>query len=147
MAWAQITNDDVLDGFTPQEQSALANIDGAQDKLSSILARVLTSVRGKIVAGDVPLGPAGMIPDQLQMTVVDIARWRWLISFPQMAKLQTRERKDVYDEAMKQLSRIESGEMKIEDPNSQPGDPQAWTILPKVQHRPKTAGPGREDGL
>jgi len=136
-----------MDELTPLERASLSAIQGSQERLTSVLVRVVKSVRGKIVAGDAPLGPDGTVPEQLMNEVIDVARWRWLISFPQLVKMQTRERKDANDKALEELGRVQSGDVKIEDPNSQAADPQAWTILPKVRHRPRSTGPGREDGV
>jgi hypothetical protein len=116
MAWHQITDQDVLEEFTPAEQAALKGIQGA-DSLPRVLARVIAQVRGAIRAGGYELGDDNTIPDQLDGDAVAIARWRWLISFPQLKALQTVERKQAHDDAQKRIDKVAQQEMKVESPN------------------------------
>lgn len=120
MSWNPIAIQDVLDEFTPQEQAALQNIQGSSLVFARILAKAVGSARGKIAAGGNQLDEDGTIPDQMRSEVIDITRWRWLISFPTLKALQTKERKDAYDEAMSALREIskKNSDIKVELPNA-----------------------------
>lgn len=118
MSWNTITSDEVLAEFTPQEQAALKNIQQAVDNLPGILARIVNQARSSILAGGGRLDALNTIPDQLRPEVIDMARWRWLVSFPTLKTLQTKERKDAADEAKKTLKEVARGELKVEVPGT-----------------------------
>lgn len=117
MPWNAITDGMVLEEFTPQEQAALKGIQ-AQDALPKIIGRVVSNIRGKIAAGGGDLGEEGTVPDTLLTEAIDIARWRWLVSFPQMKAMQTDARKSAYDAAMKMLEQVAKGDITVESPTS-----------------------------
>ncbi|MGO8678050.1 MAG: hypothetical protein ACLQVX_19580 [Limisphaerales bacterium] len=116
MAWKTVTVEDVLGEFTVEEQAALKGIQGAGDALPLILARVVNAVRGAIRAGGYRLGAEGTTPDQLDLEIVAMARWRWLTAFSQLQRLQTRDRRDAHDEALAKLDRIAQQRIAIEPP-------------------------------
>jgi hypothetical protein len=120
MSWSTIATAEVLEQFTPQEQSALQSIQGSTSNLDDILAKVVNMVRGYILGGGNVLDAANTIPDQLRMEVVDIARWRWLNSFPQLKMLQTEGRQKAYEEAMKTVKEVgkKNSDIRIEQPAS-----------------------------
>ena len=113
MDWITPSTDDVLSELMPQEQATLASIQGATDRLSQILPRIIAEVRGHIAAGNYELGPDGTIPDALQEAAIALARWRWLVGFPQLAKLQTKEREQAYKDADEHIDRIAKGKHQV----------------------------------
>jgi hypothetical protein len=52
------------------------------------------------------LDAEGTVPDQLRNVVIDICLWRLLKKFPSLKSIQTKERKDAYDDARKTLKEI-----------------------------------------
>ena len=121
MAWKTVTVEDVLGELTLQEQQALNALEGASDQLPLILARVVNAARGAIRAGAYRLGEEGTTPDQLDMDIIAITRWRWLTAFPQLMRLQTRDRRDAHDEGLARFDRIARQKMAIEPPPPKPG--------------------------
>ncbi len=116
MSWNGITTADVLEEFTPQEIAALNGLQGGQENLAPILGRVVNAARGSIIAGGNRLGPEGTVPDQLRGEIIDIARWRWLISLPQMQRLQSAPRQAAFESAKATLEGVSKGEIRIEVP-------------------------------
>jgi len=116
MSWNTIATTDVLDELSPQETAAFNAIQGASTTQDNILTRVVNSARGSLKAGGNQLDVPGTIPDQLRNDVIDITLWRWLKKFPALKNLQTRERKDSYDDAMTRLQDVAVGKFKIELP-------------------------------
>jgi hypothetical protein len=117
MAWKTVTVEDVLGELTVQEQAALKGIEGAGDQLPLILARVVNAARGAIRAGAYRLGEEGTTPDQLDLEIIAMARWRWLTAFPQLQRLQTRDRRDAHDGAVARLDMIARQKIAIEPPD------------------------------
>ncbi len=100
---------DVLAEFSPEEQAALSNVQANGGNLQTILTKVVAKVRSQIKAGGNQLDQTGAsIPDSLVEEVISITRWRWLLSFPGVEGLQTKERKAAYDEAVETLKEISS---------------------------------------
>jgi hypothetical protein len=132
MAWKTVTVQDVLGELTVQEQAALKGLEGAGDQLPQILARVVNAARGAIRAGAYRLGEDGTTPDQLDMEIIAMARWRWLTAFPQLQRLQTRDRRDAHDEALARLDLIARQKIAIEPPDKPDRSaPRAKIISPK----------------
>lgn len=131
MAWNTIATSDVLNEFTPAEQAALQGIQGATTELAAVLGRVVAKMRSQIKAGGNQLDMTGLtIPDGLQEEAVAITRWRWLNSFPALAALKTKERKDAYELATATMKVVSSNEPNrprtelpaIADPTAAPVD-------------------------
>lgn len=118
MSWSTIDASEVLEQFTPQEQVSLQTIQGNSTALASILLKAVKSARAYIDAGGNQLDAEGTIPDQFRQEVIDIARWRWLVSFPKLKQLQTDERKDAYTDALKTLRSVskKNSEYRVELP-------------------------------
>jgi len=111
MGWNTIATQDVLNEFTAAEQAALQGIQGATTELAAVLSRVVAKMRSQIKAGGNQLDMTGQtIPDGLQEEAVAIARWRWLNSFPAMAALKTKERREAYEQATATMKEISSNE-------------------------------------
>jgi hypothetical protein len=127
MSWTQLTVDDVLKGLAPQEVASLQAIGG--DKGDSFIELAVNEARGAIGAGRYSLGPDGTTPDQLDRYILAVARWEWLASFPQLQKLQTRERQALAQEARDVFQAIREAKYDIEPPtgwaNNRAG--QAWS--------------------
>jgi predicted NBD/HSP70 family sugar kinase len=119
MSWSAITAVEVLQEFNPKEAAQIATIQGAADNLTPILARIVNAARACVIAGGGQVDQAGKIPDQLREDVISIARWRWLISLPEVNEtLQSKNRRDDYDSAMKRMDDVAAGKIKIELPTA-----------------------------
>ncbi len=119
--WITLTTADILSELTPAETAALQTIQGATDQLTPILSKAVAQARGAIRAGGYPLGDDGTIPDQLASDVTALARWRWLTSFPQLQRMQTKERKDAHDAARELLEGVARQKFNIEPPPAPDG--------------------------
>lgn len=110
MPWNTIAPSDVLNDFTPAEQAALQNIQGATTNLGNTLTAVIAQVRGMIKAGgnQVDQTSATTVPDQLRHATIHIARWDWLTAFPGLRAMQSDARKEAAAAAEKRLSSIAS---------------------------------------
>ncbi len=147
MPWNTFTDQDVLaEGFSATELAALKSIQGA-DNLATIVGAVVTSIRGAVIAGGNRLDKSGLIPDQLRQEAVDIARWRILVSFPQLKALQTKERKDAHDAAKTTLKEIAKGEIRIELPATPTTDPGPTGQIKLVTRDKRTFTPRKLKGL
>ena len=118
MSWSIIDESEVLEEFNSKENAAINSIQGATDNLAPILQRVVNAARGAIVAGGGPVDQPGTIPDQLRGDVISIARWKWLIAIPNNDSLQSKNRKEAHDDAMKRLDQVAEGKIKIELPGN-----------------------------
>jgi hypothetical protein len=116
MAWNTIATSDVLNEFTPAEQSALQSIQGASIDLGAILTEAVNAMQGAVLAGGNQVGQPGTVPDQLRREVVAIARWNWLASFPTLKALQSDARKQAHDDAQKRLDDVSMRRIKTEIP-------------------------------
>ena len=118
MPWNTIADTDVLNEFTPQEKAALNGIQGGTANLATVLAAVVLQLRGSIAAGGYTLDPASAvsIPDQLRGDVIALARWRWLVSLPQLKNLQTDARKTAAADAEKKFNEVANQKLNIESP-------------------------------
>lgn len=116
MAWNVLTSRDVLDEMSPGEAATVKAIQGASDLLPRFVLRAVNECRGAIEAGNYPLGPDGTIPDGLASDVIAIARWRWLISLPQLVKLQTKEREQAFKDAQEKLKLATQQKFAVEAP-------------------------------
>lgn len=118
MAWITPTTADVLSEFTASEAATIQNIQGAgSSNLQAILNRVIDKIRDAIIAaGKSTDETATTIPRGLVDDAVAIARWRLLISAPQLQSFQTEARKDANDKALTKLDAIAAGKFGVEPP-------------------------------
>lgn len=114
MAWSTLTIDDVA--LSAPEKAALDAIDASQRV--DIVDDEIASARGKIQAGGNLLGPDGTLPDMLFGEVISIIRWRWLITFPKLDRLQTKERQKEAEDAEEIFRQIMRREIKVEVPTT-----------------------------
>ena len=135
MPWNTIDADAVLAEFTPAERATLENIQGATDNLGSILTNVVAVARGSIRAGGYAVDADGTIPDQLRSDVIALARWKWLISFPQMKAMQTEARKAAAELAQKHLDDCANQKYNIEPVNDAPATTGNWNSERKIVPR------------
>jgi hypothetical protein len=129
MPWITLTTDDVLSEFTPNEAATLRNLQGSGSgpgyaNIDVITARTVDEVRGFINGAgfDVDEVSDTTLPKGLFADAIAIARWRVLISAPQLKQLQTEERKKAFDDAMAKLNRILDGKFSVEPPIPPSGD-------------------------
>lgn len=108
MSWNTIQPSDVQAELLPAEVDQLNALEGATTLLDNILTKTINRVRGQIKAGGNQLDVAGTIPDQLESETIAIARWRWLISFPELEAIQTKARQKAHDDAEALLKEIAS---------------------------------------
>lgn len=128
MSWSTITAAEVLQEFTPAEKATLDNIQASaqgESNLSGILTRTVNKFRGAIRAGGQTLSTTdGEIPDDVRDNVIAHARWTFLISFPQLKVMQTVERKEAFNEALKTLEALrQPGKFNVESPTDDTSDP------------------------
>ena len=119
MSWKIIQSSDVESELLPGELQQLNALEGATTLLDGILVKTINRVRGQIKAGGNQLDVAGTIPDQLESEVIAIARWRWLISFPELEAIQTKARKEAHDNAealLKEIASNKPGRPRVELP-------------------------------
>ncbi len=116
MAWNVLTSQDVLDEMSPGEVATIKAIQEAADLLPRFVQRAVNECRGAIAAGSYPLGPDATVPDGLHSDVIAIARWRWLISLPQLSKMQTKEREQAFKDAQAKLKQITQQDYAPESP-------------------------------
>lgn len=126
MAWAAITEADVLSEFTPDEATSLQTIQqGASnapvDNLPLVLARTVAEVRDYIRSGGYALDTtsSSTLPLGLHSDVIAIARWRWLIAMPRLKTLETDVRERAFNRALKKLDLIAQGNFAVEPPASE----------------------------
>lgn len=119
MSWNTITAADVTNDLTPVEVATLQGLQESTANLDNILTNVVNAARGAIVAGGNQLDQPGTVPDQLRADVIAIARWKWLISLPDLGEgFQSKTRKDAHDDAQKRLDGVSMGKPKIELPDN-----------------------------
>src|SRR4030095_12148697 len=113
MPWITLTTDDVLSEFTPNEAATLRNLQGSGSgpgyvNVDVLTARTIDEVRGFIMAGGYAVDETAedTLPKGLFADAIAIARWRVLISAPQLKQLQTEERKKAFDDALAKLNKI-----------------------------------------
>ena len=122
MSWRPIDTTEVTQEFSNQEVQAIAALTQGGSlsnvpNLATILKNVVNEVRGGIIAGGNALDVIdGNVPDQLRDTVISIARWRWLSSAPALNQLKTKDREDLYNDAMKRLTNVINGTELVELP-------------------------------
>lgn len=133
MSWEIITTEDVLSEFTIAEASAIRSVMGSGSgsglpfgNIDVIVGDVIDEVRGYIIAGGYRVDPVydNSLPPSLFVDAIAIARWRLLISAPAFKQLQTDERRQAYEDALKKLYLISQQKFDIDIP-----DP---TFIPKT---------------
>jgi hypothetical protein len=119
MSWQSITAADVLTEWNTKEPALVKNQQAATDNLPAILTRIVNACRGAVRAGGGQIGPDGTIPDQLREEVITIARWRLLLSLPEVNdSMLGKARKDDYTAAQQTLRDVAEGKLKIEVPDT-----------------------------
>jgi hypothetical protein len=125
MPWETLTTDDVLSEFTPNEAATLRNLQGAGSgsgppftNIDIIVARSIDEIRGYIQGGNYAVDETddSTIPRSLFADGIAIARWRVLISAPQLRQLQTEERSKAFDAAIAKLNLIAAQKFAVEPP-------------------------------
>src|SRR5712672_70618 len=125
MAWEILTTEDVLSQFTIAEAAAIRTLQGSGTgsglpfvNIDMKVAKVVDEVRGYIIAGGYAGDPIldTTIPAGLFEDAITIARWRLLISTPSFRQLQTEERKQAFEDALKKLALVAAQKFFIEPP-------------------------------
>ena len=133
MSWEVLHTEDILSEFTVAENSAIRNLLGGSGSgdapgsgsgppfwnLDVVTIRVVDEVRGYIAAGDYALDETSdprTIPMSLFEDAIAIARWRILISTPLLKQLQTEDRKQAFEDALKKLALIAQQKFSPEPP-------------------------------
>jgi hypothetical protein len=127
MSWEVLTTEDVLSEFTLREADAIRILQGSGSGSGSglpfanmdvIVAHVIDEVRGYIIAGgyEVDLVLDTTIPISLFEDAIAIARWRLLIATPSFRQLQTEDRKQAFEDALKKLALIAAQQFAVEPP-------------------------------
>ncbi len=108
MPWRTIEVSDVLDRFTPAEQSTVAAIQGNSTALQDVISDAVSQAQAMIRAGGNQVDQPGTVPDQLRPQVIAVALWEWISSIPAAKMLCTDQRKDLYEAAQKRLAEVAS---------------------------------------
>lgn len=146
MAWTAITENDLLDEFSAPERTAHDNVKNS-DALGNILRRVINRFRGAILAGGGTLGDDGTLPDSLHGEAIALARWRYLLSLPNIGTaIQSEPRKEEAERAVALLKRIEAGEYRVEDAATA-GDVQSMVPMPSTGDTRTDFSRDNQDGL
>lgn len=129
MSWQIFTTEDAISQFTQAEAAAIRLLQGSGSGWASgsgdqyanvdiIVAKVIDEVRAYIIAGDYAVDetddrtlPVGLFDD-----AIAIARWRLLIATPSFRQLQTEERRQAYEDALKKLALIAAQKFTVEPP-------------------------------
>lgn len=141
MSWTVIAAAEVLQEFTPQEQTAIEAIKGSTTQLAAILLRAVNEWRGAISVHQTLDTTAGTIPADVRPAVIASARWRWLISMPAMKALQTKERAEAAQEAADLLQAIREGQAVESATDS------TATVGPSIHCRPRKMKLRDQEGL
>lgn len=124
MPWSTPIPDDVLSEFTPDEALSLRTIQQGPetrpvDNLPAILGRTIAEFRDCIRSGGYE---ADVVEDTLPLGLhsdcIAVARWRWLISMPQLKQLETDVRERAFKRALEKLDRIADAKFAVEPPTS-----------------------------
>jgi hypothetical protein len=118
MSWFAPSQNDVLNQFLQKEVDAINAAQQSTTLVSDILSKVVDEIRGYIFAGGYPLGDDGSLPAGLHNDAIAIARWRLLISLPSLKMMQTPERKETYELALKKLDKIAAQQWPVELPDA-----------------------------
>jgi len=103
--WSYFTDDEVFSTNVKERQS-IAAIRG-RDDLPDICEQVTGQIRQAYIFSNRELGADGTIPDGLKSRAIAIATWRFVSEgVPQNDALQTKARKDAFNEAVNYLNQI-----------------------------------------
>jgi len=122
--WEVLTSEDVLSEFTVAEAGAIRSLQGSGSgsglpfgNIDAITIRVIDEVRGYVIAGGYTVDDdPRTVPISLFNDAIAIARWRLLIATPSFKQLQTDERKEAFDLALKKLLLIAQQQFAVEPP-------------------------------
>jgi hypothetical protein len=120
MSWSAITEADVKTGTSGLELEGLrtqALADGQADPLPGVIAQVTDEIRGYVLAGGYPVGPASTLPPQLRSAARAMIRWRLGSRLPAPA-LQTEPRRKEYEDALTLCRDVAARKFKPEAPAS-----------------------------
>ncbi len=135
MSWAAPTADDVMSEFTTQEADTIKKIQGASN-LPGILTRVVAEIRDYIRSGGyaLDLTDETTLPLGLHNDAITLARWRLLISLPQLKTLQSDGRKEATERAEKKLLLIADQKFSVEPPDATAGSAKigSWNSENKI---------------
>jgi len=109
--WEIFTTEDVLNQFTIAEAGAIRSLQGSGSgsglpfaNIDAKVARIIDEVRGYVASGGYELDDdPRTIPISLFEDAISIARWRLLIAVPSFKQLQTEERRQAFEDALKKL--------------------------------------------
>lgn len=115
MSWVAIAEADVIsEGFNPSETAAINGVQEATIGLAAILLSTINEARGWIAARGDDLGADGTAPNVLKPHIIALARWRWLITCPKLALLQTEARQKAAEKAQEILLDVAKGDLPID---------------------------------
>lgn len=110
--WTAPAATDVLQEFTPMEKATLNAIQQAATQLPAVLANIVEIARKAYRDGGREVSAvAGTIPAGEFSRVIAWARWKWLVSFPQLKTLQTDGRKQAAADAETYFTEIAKREL------------------------------------
>jgi hypothetical protein len=133
MSWENITIDQV--GLTPQEKAAFAAIQGATERGAELLALVVNELHECCQAGNYAVGDPGTVPAIARLHVLNRTRWLWLVDFPQLRSLQTKERSALNDAAEKFFTAVSQRDQNIPGPDGATSASGNWNSQNKILGR------------
>jgi hypothetical protein len=118
--WQEIDPDDLKSSLTQPELDLFeqgSSATGSPDRLPRILDEVVSMIRGRVAAfaeNRVGMGKDDEIPEELYGAAMEIARYRFLSSFPQGKLFNDETRTQLYKDALKQLDAAAKGLLFVE---------------------------------
>lgn len=119
-SWVTLTDGDVAAELTPGERKGLEAVLGG-NQLGTIVRNTVDEIRGFVLAGGYALGDEGTVPAALKSDAVAVARWRLLVAVPNNGAMQSENRKEAYDRAMKKLDLVAQGKFALARPGTESG--------------------------
>jgi hypothetical protein len=127
--WTQFDPDDMLNALSQPERDLFGEgslEENQPDRLQRILDWVVSLVRGKVAAwpqNRARMGDGDTIPEELYGDAVEIARYKFLTSFPGGKAFLDESRTALYKDAVKHVDDAAAGKLVIEPPASMSFDP------------------------
>lgn len=116
MAWVIPTVQNVLDNFNDAEQAKVTGLLASTGNPEADLMQQATQLfRGALRVGGIMLDAAGTLDDSLISDWASYVRWK-LLGRLAMAALQTKGRKDDYDQAIETLAKCRDGKWGVATP-------------------------------
>lgn len=117
MAWVAITSADIEDRMAQDEIEAIEETGGGTgDRMTGVIAQVVSLVRGKVSACDKnTLGASGTIPEECKYAACTLVRHALRAGLPSYTESETEMRRDEYNDATAYLNSVAACEVRLEE--------------------------------